>query len=346
MIKEALDAYVSATAKVWKHDRTKTIGASEIGQCSRRVWYVKNKQPQDVDYADDWGARVRGTVFEDSFWAPAMKRRFGKDLLYSGKSQKTFQDGHLSATPDGLITGLKNDALKHLGVPDIGSDSILAECKTVDPRVDLTVAKAHNVYQTQVQLHLVRKLTKFKPNYSLLNYASASFWSEITEFAVKYDPAVAAAAEQRATAIIMGKAATDFQPEGWVAGGKECTHCPFLKPCGIERRNLPFQDLPIDPQFKAEMTDMVREAKAIEASIEDNESALRIQQQAIKDRLREKGIKKIPGVVTWSNVKGSQRYDNKAVQAAAIAAGVDIEKFKTEGEPTDRLTLAEIPATV
>ena len=102
LIRTAFDAYVAKTAKVWKHDRTKTIGASEIGQCARRMFYLKTKQKPDDDYIDDWGARVRGTVFEDSFWAPAMKAKYGKKLLFAGKEQKTFEDGHLSATPDGL----------------------------------------------------------------------------------------------------------------------------------------------------------------------------------------------------------------------------------------------------
>ena len=30
------------------HDRTKTVGASEIGQCSRRIWYVKQTQAHDT----------------------------------------------------------------------------------------------------------------------------------------------------------------------------------------------------------------------------------------------------------------------------------------------------------
>ena len=62
-------------------------------------------------------------------------------------------------------------------------------------------------------------------------------------------------------------------------------------------------------------------------------------QDEIKNRLREKGLRRVPGVVTWSPVKGRAGYDNKGIQQAAVAAGVDIEQFATVGEPSDRLQI-------
>ena len=58
--------------------------------------------------------------------------------------------------------------------------------------------------------------------------------------------------------------------------------------------------------------------------------------------LREKGVRKILGVVTWSKVAAGGRtsYDNKVrIKAAAIIAGIDVEQYKTTGEPSDRLTI-------
>jgi hypothetical protein len=63
----------------------------------------------------------------------------------------------------------------------------------------------------------------------------------------------------------------------------------------------------------------------------------------MKNRLREKGVRKVPGVVSWTNVKGRESYDNKAIREAAAKAGVDVEQYQTVGEPTDRLTISVSP---
>jgi hypothetical protein len=38
-------------------------------------------------------------------------------------------------------------------------------------------------------------------------------------------------------------------------------------------------------------------------------------------------------------VKGREGYDNKLIKQAAIDAGIDIDQFKTFGEPGDRLVI-------
>ena len=58
---------------------------------------------RDEGFVDTWGARARGTVFEDRFWVPAMRAPFGKRLKYAGRYQRTFSKDFLTATPDGLI---------------------------------------------------------------------------------------------------------------------------------------------------------------------------------------------------------------------------------------------------
>ena len=62
-------------------------------------------------------------------------------------------------------------------------------------------------------------------------------------------------------------------------------------------------------------------------------------QDEIKTGLRRKSVRKIPGIVNWISVKGRTSYDAKAIKAAAIVAGVDVEQYKTIGEPSDRLTI-------
>jgi hypothetical protein len=345
LIKQSLDAYAQSISKDWAHDRTNTVGASEIGQCSRKVFWLKNENDsarradRDPEYRDSWGARMRGTVIEDAFWQPAMKARFGDRLIYSGKEQKTFVLNYLSATPDGMINDLTQEESKQIGVV---SNCVMVECKTADPRTNLTEAKQANVFQTQVQMGLVRELDPFgyRPTHSVLSYIDASFWSDVKEFVIEFDEQIYEIAKERAMEIMTADHGADLKPEGWIAGGSECNYCPFTKACGIERRNLPFADItPVDEQFKAEIIDLVHDLQHAEASRDLFDGYARGFQNDIKNRLREKGVRKIPGVLTWSSVKGRTGYDNRAIKQAAVEAGVDIRPFETQGEPSDRLVI-------
>lgn len=342
MIKEALNAFV--LPKVWAHDRTQTIGSSEIGQCSRRIKYIKSGHRQDIEYVPRWGAAERGNLFENFLWEPALRKRYGDKLLLAGKEQKTFIGKYLSATPDGMLIDQPRNMLKYLGVKDIGvSSCLMIECKTIDPRVNLSEAKHTNVMQTQVQMGLVREQTQHKPNYAVLSYANASFIDDITEFAVEFDQGIYDKAKERARTILEAKEPGELRPEGWIAGGKECEHCPFSRACGIEQHNLPsakFKGSLVDSQFKAEMTDMVREAKQAQEKMDTAKAEFRLQQDNIKHRLREKGVRKIDGVVNWIDVKGRISYDDVAIRAYAKKKGMDIEKYSDVGDPTDRLILS------
>lgn len=344
IISNALNAYANSTSKTWSHDRLNTLGASEVGQCCRKMFWYKNeddaklKVPRDPEYVDTWGARMRGTVIEEAFWEPAMRARFGKRLLYSGKNQKTFVSDFLSATPDGVVVNPTEEEMAEVG---IFTDCFTLECKSADPRTNLAEAKPANLFQTQVQMGLIRELTPLRPTHSVLSYIDASFWNEVREFVVPFDEGIYQVAKDRATLVMTATDLKDLPPEGWIAGGKECNYCPFTRPCGIERRNLPFQDVgpPIDPQFVSEMLNSARVLKAAKETLVEDEVLVRQLETDIKARLREKGVKKIPGVLSWSPVKGRQSYDNKALKQAATLAGVDVEQFSTVGEPTDRLLI-------
>lgn len=344
MIKEILHKYATATTKVWTTDRSQTVGASEVGQCARKVFWLKNEgdarygAERDPGFEDTWGARVRGTVMEDQFWFPAMAAQFGERFLFAGPAQQTLVSGFISATPDGLITRLLPGEKEGLeGV------CVTAECKTADPRTNLTEAKTENVYQTHIQMGLIRELTEWKPTHSILSYTDASFWNEVVEFVVPFDQSIFNTGKARATKIMTATEAGELKPEGWIAGGRECEYCPWTRACGITRRSVPETNAVPDPQFVAEMADMAMAAKRFETARDMADEQYRETQQAIRDRLRAKGVRKIPGLINWSHVKGRTAYDNKAIQRAAIEAGVDIEQFSTVGEPTDRLTISLAP---
>jgi len=363
MIKEALNEFANSMNKIWTYDRSNTIGGSEIGGCARKAFYEKNRKIKtgvkfranrtsrenikryepDKDYVDGWGARMRGNLIEAHLWVPALKKRFGKNLLMAGKDQKSLFKGFLSATPDGLVINQKRDALASMGVPDIGPGCcFVVEGKSIDPRVPLAEAKSENVYHVQCQIGLIRECTKYKPEYALISYIDASFHDSVTEFVIQFNPHIYNRAKIRATEIKTAKSPTELKPEGWIAGGKECEYCAFLGPCGIARFNLPNSEKPVDDQFKAEIIDLCRSLNEVKQTKEWAETEIRSKQEDIKNRLREKGVRKIKGVITWSNVKGRESYDMVALRKAAEEIGLDITPFETVGQPSDRMTIADI----
>jgi hypothetical protein len=334
MISEIMNDYALANQKQWSHDRSQTVGASEIGQCARKVYWLKNENDprygvaRNSDYVDTWGPRERGSSYEAHFWYPAMQAHFGSALLFAGPHQKTFVSGFLSATPDGMVWK-----------PEAG-ECFMTECKTVDPRTNLTTAKDENVYQTHVQMGVVRELTNFQPTHSILSYTDASFWDEVKEFTIPFDEAIYKSAKERAAMIMTATDAADLKPEGFITGGRECDRCPFSDACGIARRSVPEHNATYDPEFAAEIAELTGEILLLEADHDAIGNDIRTRQDELKTRLREAGVKKIPGVVSWSSIKGRTSYNNKAIQEAAIAAGIDIEQFKTTGEASDRLTIS------
>jgi len=98
---------------------------------------------------------------EDHFLVPALRKSYGNKFQRAGEQQKTLTSGFLSATTDGILVGMPDDCLAHLGIPDIGGDrSLVIEFKSIDPRVELTAPKPAHGYQCQVQLGLVHELTR------------------------------------------------------------------------------------------------------------------------------------------------------------------------------------------
>jgi hypothetical protein len=351
MIADAL-ATAASTARPFR-DRINTLGGSDVGQCARKVFYLKNEgdpdfgAPRNPDFIETWGATTRGRVFEDNFWVPALRERYGDQLLFAGEQQETFALGFLSATPDALLVGLESDALASLRVPDLGGDgSLILECKTVDPRAKLDGPRLEHIYQAQVQLGLLRALTSHRPEYGLVSYTDASYWDLIYEFLIRRDPAIFQTAQARAAKILTATAADQLPPEGWIAGGRECELCPFSRACGGERARVPQQATePPDPQFVAEIAALARETKRLEAALEAAGAAYRTSQLELKERLRARGFRRIvsDGVsVTWATVKGRPSFDMKGIREAATAAGVDLAQFETVGDPSDRLVIQTV----
>jgi hypothetical protein len=334
MIAEALGDYARATERRFD-DRLNSVGASEVGQCARKVYFAKNADDRvygaasDEDFESAWGAALRGRLLEDHFWTPALRARHGAKLLFAGEQQQTLAADFLSATPDGLLTEQPRDALAALGVADIGGDgSVVAEHKL----------------QAIVQMGLFRELTKHRPQWAVISYVNASFPDDVAEFAIGFDVAIFTNAKARAAEIMTATAPDQLKPEGWIGGGRECRFCPFTAACGIIRHAVPTRPSvePPDPQFVAEIADLARAAKARRHEAEAATAAQREIEHEIRERLKSRSLRHVEGdgvAVTWSPVRGRPSFNMPAIREAAAAAGIDLAEYETVGEPTDRLVI-------
>jgi hypothetical protein len=343
-LKEFTRRYAESRQKEFSgHDRGNTVGASEIGLCARRTWFVKNEVPHDPGFVERYGALERGNVIEQHWVVPALRAfiQYPVELLYAGNDQRTLVDGYLSATSDALIVNAPRDCLAWLGIPDIGPSECLGiEIKSIDPRVSVKEAKAAHEYQVHVQMGLLRGCTNDAPDYTLIAYVDASFLDEVTEFAVKYDPAIYQAAQDRARQIMTAPHALSLRPEGKMAGGRECGYCPWASLCAhVTVSNMPPDEKPALAPVEVEaLFKLVELEHWYNIQVDAFEKEHVMAKQQIKEFLTAHKIRRYHNdefSVAWSSAKGRVSIDI----AAAEAAGIDLDPYRKEGDPGERLTV-------
>jgi hypothetical protein len=333
VIKEAFAAYAEASTKPWVHDRGRTVGASEIGLCARKTWFVKHGQVPDSGYIDRWGAKRRGDLIE-VFWVEALKHHFGPGVLhYAGRHQRTFidEESSLSATPDGLV----NDW--HKGF------CFLVECKSVDPRAKLEEARPEHIYQLQVQMGLVRKLTRFDPNFGILCYVDASFLDDTKEFKIDFNPEIFEQARLRAATIMLANRADDLRPEGYIAGAAECEYCQFRGSCSAMRAGaVPGKEARLSDKELELVADLARQSRSYKKVADEMELNAKDCESDIKEIMKNAGTRRVQGEgvsIVWSALKGRPNWDWPKLRAAAEKIGLDLAPFETVGNPSDRLDI-------
>lgn len=105
-IDEMFENYMKSNHKTWAHDRSKSVGASEVFSCIRQNWFKKRGKEfgigPDDEYIERWGATERGNIIENHYVVPALTTQLpsGVNLLYAGGDQITLINGRTSATPD------------------------------------------------------------------------------------------------------------------------------------------------------------------------------------------------------------------------------------------------------
>jgi hypothetical protein len=349
---DIFNRYIEANQKKWSHDRSLTVGASEIFDCERKSWFTKLGKKHgfapDEEYVEDWGAMERGNIIENNYVVPAVKHHMpeGVKVLYTGDDQETFVAGHNSATPDGLITGLPlgcsvrvKAGTQDIVIDNIKSDCICLEIKSIDPRATLVEERAKHHGQTQVQIGLFHEKTEWRPYYSIVLYIDASFLSKLTPFVVEYDPKIYAEAKERAARIYGETDPIALSPEGRFSGS--CQHCKWKVACGTAQVGaIPQYDK--DPHATPETIAAADELVAIylqkKAEAEAAEKAQKLASQAIKDFLMSRNVRKLTSPdwsATWYPSDGKKTYDINAMSAD----GIDVEPYEKQGAPFDVLRI-------
>lgn len=345
------NAFIEANQKSWSHDRGSTLGASEVFDCLRKGWFEKRGKElgyvPDVDYEEDWGAMTRGNLIENHHVVPAVRDHMpeGLEVLYTGGEQETLVLDRSSATPDGLITGLPmNCAVRVKGgvqdilIPDIKSDCIVLEIKSIDPRATLVEERAKHHGQTQVQLGLFNDLTPYKPKFSIVLYIDASFLSKVTPFVIEFDEKIYKTARSRAADVWSTDEPTDILAEGRFSGA--CKHCKWRMACGTATvSQMPEYENELSDERVEELTPLVEEVLASREATKAAEKREGLAEEAVKAFLGKTNTKKVKSgtwSVTWFSNKGQSRLDTKAMEAA----GIDLEPFRQEPKPFDVLRIS------
>lgn len=346
---EMFNSWADSTQKSWAHDRSKSVGASEVFGCIRKAWFGKRGAEfgyaPDPDYVQSWGATKRGDLIENHLVVPAVTHGLSVQapkarLLFAGEDQETIVQSRASATPDGLIVGVARHALARYGVDDIESDCFNLEIKSVDPRVNLQEEKAIHRGQVQMQMGLIRETTSYRPNYAIILYVDASFHDVISPFVVKYDEKVYLAGKKRAENVFQIDDPKKLAPEGKY--DQSCDYCPFKQACAMvtfasvppkeEGKKLPIDN---DPAFAS----LIEEYKKLKKKSDDASHDFEVAKQAVKEALAQKGKSRVWGEnfkVSWTTQAGRKTLDRDAM----IADGIDLSKYEKEGAGFDKLVIS------
>lgn len=350
-LKKVFDDFVKGQTKDWTdHDRSTTVGASEVFNCLRQLCFEKRGEElgyePDEDYDERWGATFRGSTMEGTFIAPALQTCLPDDLEFhfGGEDQVTLKSGRGSATPDGLITGLPKGCTlvvtygdKDIEIEDIVTDCIVVEIKTINPFMELFDEKENHRRQAIIQMGHIRENSVHEPHYGIVIYVESSWWDDIDIFDVEYDEDIYKASHARANDVFAVKDVDEILPEGKMSG--ECTYCRWKTACGVTTLNgIPKDDgLPDIPSelktFFEEQVDAYMSAKVAEKTAQaDAKDA----QERLKELLMDLEQPKAQGdgwKVSWASVAGRKSIDKQAM----IDDGLDIRKYEKEGRPYDVL---------
>jgi len=324
--------------KEWAHRREQYVSASQIGLCELRQYFMRQRGGVEMDASAPaaWGVFARGDTGEE--WVAAVLDRaqlaehggprLGLAFSATGKNQVTIidEDRRLAATPDGIMW--------------LGSDPVLLEIKTIDPRVSLDAPKPAHWRQVMFAMALMADVHSIKPKRAVVLYVDCSNYANVTAFDVVFDPIEGGALIDRALRI-HASGPDDLQAEGVLDGGGECKTCDFAAQCKayqVERVERADATGPVDDATADELDDLAAQR---EAATQMEGEAKRIKESAtnqIRMMLDDLGVSyaKTPGYsIRQSVTKGREVCDWRQ----AIEDGVDLSDYVSVGNGYPRLTI-------
>lgn len=340
-------------AKTWGgHNRDLTIGASEVGQCARKVFYQKRGVTPDPEFEQDWGAAERGNAIE--FWqvgkltAALQAQAPWIDLIWarddgSPNGQQTLVRGSQSATPDGLF--VSQDPAKPIFLPvyhDDGSvtyeaagSCVYFECKSIDPRAYEHLRKAKSAHNLQgVQgMDLVRSLSQHRPDKAVIVYVNASFATQQKQWNIAFDQKIADGLKSRCDDLMFGSYSMDKPPtaEAKFEGGGECDYCPFKRTCiAHECGRVPTDIRPVAPEVEAKLRKLAVARLAAKEAEDTAINARKALDQEVLDLLAQHDTKKVAGA--WGYTSAFTKSSPPTLDRAAMTAdGIDLTKYEKPG---------------
>lgn len=354
----AFDMFMAANEKTWAHDRSQTVGASEVWACLRQLWYDKRAKEFGIEPNEgsedsgSWGAMKRGDLIENYHVVPALRLALpkmpdlpaGVELLFAGDDQKTIVLGKNSATPDGLIKGLKPGPLwikggkQEIYIEDIDSDCIVLEIKSIDPRATLLEEKARHHHQAQMQLGLIREMTPYKPKFAVALYIDASFLTT-TPFVVEFDENAYRTGKQRALDIYAVNDPLMIVPEGRFRG--DCSNCKWSSACGTATLGaIPEKKSKATPEAIEATDPLVQDFLAAKKAYADAELRVEEAKERIKEAMMDFKVSSMAGgnwKATWFSVKGRTKLNTAKMEED----GIDLSKYQEEGPAHDQLRVTE-----
>lgn len=355
---DLFDEYVASTQKTWKHDRAKSVGASEAFGCIRKSWFGKRGKDfgfeKDPSYKESWGAMRRGDLLENYHVVPAVRAglaRRGLALIMEGDNQDTIVDGVSSATLDGLIISLDGgklprDFLAYYGVEDIDVDSVVLEMKSFDPRITIAHEKAVHAGQATMQMGLIRDTTKYKPEHAVVIYVNASWIDDIRPFVVHWDDNVYNIGRRRAEQVFTTDDPGMLGAEGKLDG--MCDYCAFKNSCdkvsvmrvparrkALTKKEVQAQDNGLVEELDEHASKLLvlkKQAKEIKREIEDHNEAVR--QKLI--RANESRAVGMGWKVSYTTVAGRRTLSKELMEES----GLNPEDYMQEGAGYEKLTVS------